>query len=215
MKDIYTERPLNPDTMASLGPIAPLAGSWHGEDGIDTHPQKTGPESEPYVEDWDFEVIDPQSNGPQQLFGMRYHLHITKPGELTAFHDQCGYILYEPDTGKVFMTLSIPRAQAAMAVGTAKPGDRSVTLHAERGSMENGIVSNPFLEENFRTTAFDITFKFNEDGTITYEETTFLEIPGVEGVFKHTDVNTMHMVGAARPNAAMIDEGLLNRNPRG
>ena len=95
-KDIYTEAPANPDTLSMLGPIAPLAGKWFGDDGVDTHPQAGGPETEPYVETWDFEVMDPQNNGPQVLYGLRYHVHITKPGELAAFHDQVGYLLYEP-----------------------------------------------------------------------------------------------------------------------
>ena len=38
-KDIYTEAPANPDTLSMLGPIAPLAGKWFGDDGVDTHPQ--------------------------------------------------------------------------------------------------------------------------------------------------------------------------------
>ena len=48
-KDIYTEAPANPDTLSMLGPIAPLAGKWFGDDGVDTHPQAGGPETEPYM----------------------------------------------------------------------------------------------------------------------------------------------------------------------
>ena len=33
-KDIYTEAPANPDTLSMLGPIAPLAGKWFGDDGF-------------------------------------------------------------------------------------------------------------------------------------------------------------------------------------
>ena len=212
--DIYTEAPANPDTAAELGPLAPLPGTWRGNDGVDTHPQADGPETEPYHEQWKFELLDPQNNGPQVLYGMRYHVAITKPGELAAFHEQVGHILYEPETNKIFMTLPIPRGQAAMAVGEAKPGAKSFTLRAVRGSTENGIVSNPFLEEAFKTVAWEITFTFNEDGTFDYEQTTTLVIPGEEKGFKHTDRNHLHLVAAAAPNAMMIDEGLLNRNPR-
>ncbi len=212
--DIYTEAPASADTLANLGPLAALAGKWFGDDGVDTHPEASGPVAEPYVETWTFEVMDPQNNGPQVFYGLRYHVAITKPGELSAFHDQVGYILWEPETGKIYMTLAIPRAQIAMAEGTAAPGDRKITLRAERGSMVNGICSNPFLEEAFRTKSWEVAFTFNEDGTFDYEQTTVLEIPGVKGDFLHTDANHMRMIEAPRPNAAMIEEGLLVRTGR-
>ena len=176
-KDIYTENPADPDTLANLGPLAPLAGTWYGDQGVDTHPVAEGTES-----------------------------------ELTAFHDQVGYILYEPASGKIYMTLAIPRAQVAMAEGTAKPGDKQIHLRAERGSTMNGICSNPFLEKNFQTTSWDFTF--NDDGTISYEEDTVLVIPGVPKEFHHTDKNTLKMIAAPRPNPMMVEEGLCNRNPK-
>lgn len=213
-EDIYTENPSDPDTLANLGPLAPLAGEWYGDAGVDVHPVAEGTEEEPFVERQSWELLDAQNSGPQQFFGLRYHFAITKPGELTAFHEQVGHLLWEPSTGKIYMTLSIPRAQVAMAEGTAKPGDRSITLRAVRGSTVNGICSNPFLEKNFRTKSWEVTFRFNEDGTISYEETTVLEIPGVEREFLHTDRNTLRMIAAPRPNPAMIDAGLFNRNPR-
>ncbi len=212
--DIYTEAPAEADALAHLGPLAPLAGKWYGEDGVDTHPEATGPVAEPYHETWTFEVIDPQNNGPQVFYGLRYHVFITKPGELRAFHDQVGYLLWEPETGKVYMTLAIPRGQIAMAEGESQPGAKEIRLRAVRGSMQNGICSNPFLEEAFLTKSWDVVFKFHEDGTFSYEQDTILEIPGVKGDFHHTDANRLHMIEGPRPNPAMVEEGLCNRNPR-
>ncbi len=212
--DIYTEAPADPNTAANLGPLAPLPGVWQGNEGVDTHPQVDGPETEPYHETWRFELLDPQNNGPQVLYGLRYHVAITKPDELNAFHEQVGHILWEPETGKIFMTLSIPRGQVAMAVGQAKPGDKQFTLRAVRGSTECGIVSNPFLEEAFRTDAWEITFRFLEDGRFEYDQRTTLTIPNVPQPFAHTDHNRLHLVAAVAPNAAMIEAGLLNRNPQ-
>jgi hypothetical protein len=37
------------------------------------------------------------------------------------------------------------------SVGKAAPDAKSFTLEAVRGSLTNGIVSNPFLEQAFRT----------------------------------------------------------------
>ena len=54
-KDIYTENPADPDTLANLGPLAPLAGTWYGDQGVDTHPVAEGTESEPFVETLTFE----------------------------------------------------------------------------------------------------------------------------------------------------------------
>ena len=101
--------------------------------------------------------IDPQTNGPQLLYGLRYHVHIVKPGEVETFHDQVGYWLWEPATRTVYQTLSIPRAQVAMASGRARAGARKFTVRAERGSTVNGICSNPFLEHAYRTVEWSIT----------------------------------------------------------
>lgn len=60
-KDIYTENPADPDTLANLGPLAPLAGTWYGDQGVDTHPVAEGTESEPFVETLTFELLDPQT----------------------------------------------------------------------------------------------------------------------------------------------------------
>ena len=57
--DIYTEAPASADTLANLGPLAPLAGKWYGEDGVDTHPEAEGPVAEPYHE----KPVSPQHRG--------------------------------------------------------------------------------------------------------------------------------------------------------
>ena len=56
-----------------------------------------------------------------------------------------------------------------MAVGQAAPDAKSFTLDAVRGSLINGIVSNPFLEQAFRTDRYTIKVDIHEDGTWSYE----------------------------------------------
>ena len=90
--------------------------------------------------------IDPQANGPQLFYGLRYHTHILKPGEATTFHDQVGYWLWEPATGLILQTLAIPRGQIALAKGFASPDANSFKVSASRGETENGICSTIFLE---------------------------------------------------------------------
>jgi hypothetical protein len=144
--DIYTEPAGDPDTLAYLGPLASMAGVWEGVRGEDQHPTAEGTGADSYVERYELQPIDRQTNGPQLFYGLRYHTHIVKPGEVETFHDQVGYWLWEPATGTVIQTLAIPRGQIAMAVGHAAPDARSFRLESVRGSETNGIVSNPFLE---------------------------------------------------------------------
>ena len=91
--DIFTEPDADPDTLRNLGPLAPLAGSWLGDSGLDVHPRTLGPVQSAFVERYDLEPIDPQTNGPQLFYGLRYHTRITQPGETAMFHDQVGYCM--------------------------------------------------------------------------------------------------------------------------
>ncbi len=198
--DIFTEPEFDPDTLRNLGPLAGMAGTWEGAPGSDDHPVAAGSETSAYVERYDLQPIDPQTNGPQLLYGLRYHVHVVKPGEVQTFHDQVGYWLWEPATGTVWQTLAIPRAQVAMAQGTAAPDARRFTVRARRGSTVNGICSNPFLEHAFRTLEWSVTVTVNGDGTFSYEQETLLQIPGRPEPFRHLDRNTLHRVAPPRPN---------------
>lgn len=80
-RDVFTEPVPDPNTIEHLGPLRALAGVWVGERGIDTHPVGTGTEDNQYVERIELQPIDAQTNGPQLLYGLRYHVHIVKPGE--------------------------------------------------------------------------------------------------------------------------------------
>ena len=74
----FAENSGDPDTVANLGPLAALAGTFEGE-GTDEHPVAGGTEIEPFVERYELAPIDRQTNGPQLLYGLRYHTHIVKP----------------------------------------------------------------------------------------------------------------------------------------
>jgi hypothetical protein len=145
-EDIYTEPEPDVHTLANLGPLTGMAGIWIGTRGLDVNPKPDGPEKQAFIEHVELQPIDAQTNGPQLFYGLRYHTRIVKPGDVETFHDQVGHWLWEPATGAVIQTLSIPRGQAAMAVGRAAADARSFRLEAVRGSETNGIVSNPFLE---------------------------------------------------------------------
>ncbi len=203
-EDIYTEGEPDVDTLANLGPLAAMAGIWTSTQGLDVAPKADGPEKKAYIETYELQPIDAQANGPQLLYGLRYHTHILKPDDPETFHDQVGYWLWEPKTGTVSLTLSIPRAQVAMATGRAAPDAKKFTLEAVRGSLTNGIVSGPFLEYAFRTERYTITVTINADGTWSYEQDTLLIIPGQTEPFHHTDRNTLRKIGEPTPNPTAL-----------
>lgn len=198
--DIFTE-PANvaPDTLANLGPLRRLAGEWRSSNGLDINPKAEGPERRTFIEHMLFEPIDPQANGPQLFYGLRYHTHINTPEEDIAFHDQVGHWLWEPATGLVIQTLSIPRGQVAIAGGHAKVDDDKIIVCAERGSTEYGICSTAFLEYAFRTDRYRLEITFNADGTLSYVSETTLDVRG-QGAFIHRDVNTLVRVAEAKAN---------------
>jgi hypothetical protein len=202
-EDIFTEpENIDPDTLANLGPLRRLAGTWEGKKGIDLNPKAEGPQRREFTERMVFEPIDPQANGPQLFYGLRYHTHILATDEDATFHDQVGYWLWEPATGLVMQTLAIPRAQIAMAAGHAKPDDTKLVLTAKRGETEYGICSTAFLEHAFRTDSYRIEVTFNPDGSWSYAQDTMLMVHGKP--FQHRDVNTLVKVAEPQPNPLML-----------
>ena len=198
--DIYTEPEPDPDTLANLGPLTPMAGVWEGAGGADEHPESYGVGRDAFGERFELEPIDAQTNGPQLFYGLRYHTHITKPGEVETFHDQVGYWLWEPATGTVTLTLGIPRGQVLLAGGQAEPDATEFEVRAAVGSEVYGILSNPFLDRNFRTLSYRMHVTINADGTWSYEEEGMLVIPGQGEPFAHTDRNTLTRVAPPVPN---------------
>lgn len=200
-EDIYTE-PANLDvnTLKNLGPLTGMAGIWEGTRGLDVKPKADGPRKQAYVERIELQPIDPQTNGPQVLYGLRYHVHVVKPEQVKTYHDQVGYWLWEPATGTVIQTLTIPRAQVAMAAGKAAPDATSFELVASRDSETYGIRSTPFLEYAFKTVEYRIKVSINPDGTWSYNEDTVMMIRGQTEPFHHTDRNTLTKVAEPTPN---------------
>jgi hypothetical protein len=215
--DIYTEPEFDADTLANLGPLGPMAGTWEADRGDNLHPIGPGSDLEggtvedrglrvPYIEHYDLQPIDPQTNGPQLFYGLRYHVHIVKPGEVETFHDQVGYWLWEPATKTITHMLAIPRAQVAMAAGIAEPDATEFEVTATAGAAYYGILSNPFLETNFQTLSFTIKVTVNNDGTWSYFEDTVMQLPDRPEPFHHTDENTLTRVAAAAPNPVAAAE---------
>jgi len=200
-KDIYTEPSnIDVDTLANLGPLRGMAGIWQGQRGLDVKPKAEGPKKQAYVERMELQPIDPQTNGPQLLYGLRYHTHVVKPEQIKTYHEQVGYWLWEPATETVIHTLTIPRGMTVMAGGKASANAMEFELLATEESEHYSICSAPFLDYAFKTVEFRIKVIIHDDSTWTYEEDTVLLIKDVAEPFHHTDRNTLVKIAEATAN---------------
>ena len=215
--DIYTEPDADPDTLANLGPLRGLAGIWESTAGGDDHPVGPGSDIDGpvvdgglhnvFVERYELQPIDPQTNGPQLFYGLRYHTHIVKPGEVETFHDQVGYWLWEPAANMVLHMLAIPRGQVVLAGGAAQPDATEFEVSASSGAKSYGILTNPFLDSAFRTLSFRIRVTVHGNGTWSYEEDTVMQLPDRDDPFHHLDRNTLSRVEAPTLNPLMQPGG--------
>ncbi len=203
--DIFTEpEPIDPDTLANLGPLRRLAGVWEGRKGVDLNPKVAGPERRAYIERIELQPIDPQANGPQLFYGLRYHVHINTEEEDITFDDQVGYWLWEPATGLVMQTVAIPRGQVLLAGGEAHLDGSGLTVRAKRGDTQYAISSTAFLEHAFRTDSFELTITFNTDGSWSYISNLMLSVRGQPEAFRHCDRNTLTKVAEPIPNPSAL-----------
>jgi len=214
-EDIYTEAEGDDDALANLGPLRALAGIWTSDVGADVHPVGPGSditgtvidhdEHNVFVERYELQPIDPQTNGPQLFYGLRYHTHIVQPGEIETFHDQVGYWLWEPAARTVVFSLSIPRGQVVLAAGPAEPDAREFEVSAAFGSETFGILSNPFLDRAFRTVSFRMRVTVHDDDRWSYEQHTEMRMPDRADLVDHLDRNTMTRIGEPMPNPLARD----------
>lgn len=199
--DIYTEpRDIDVNTLNNLGPLRPMAGIWTGQRGVDLKPKAEGPKEQAFIERIELQPIDPVTNGPQLLYGLRYHTHITKPNQVKTYHEQVGYWLWEPATQTVMHTLAVPRGVIAMAAGQVQLDATEFELNATEGLDTWGICSAPFLAHAFKTVAFRINVRIHSDGTWSYAEDTVLQIKGQDALFHHTDQNLLSLLAEPMPN---------------
>jgi len=176
-------------------PLTLLLGKWIGERGLDKAPDANAdPDSTPFTDELMFTVAGPAKNAEEQeLVAVKYHHVVRKQENGLIFHDQIGHWIYEPSTGLVMHSLSIPRAVCVLAGGSIeKTGDETIfEVESKAGSETFGIVQSPFMAEKARTTAFHmrLSVKGNE---MNYEETTSLHIYGKD--FKHVDKSTLKRI---------------------
>jgi hypothetical protein len=200
-RDIHSRpRDIDVDTLANLGPLRPLAGVWRGLAGVDVNAGPDGARTAEFEETIELQPIDPQTNGPQLLYGLRYHSRMTKPGEVGTYHGQIGYWLWEPATGLLIHSFTIPRGQVVLAQGRAAADAKVLEVSATRGTTRDGICSIDFLEESFRTDSFTMSVTVHADGSWSYFQDTVMQVLGQPEPFHHTDKNKLVKIGEPVPN---------------
>jgi hypothetical protein len=181
------------DAHDELGPLAGLAGTWEGDKGTDTAPDddRVSKEINRYRERMTFAPTGLVENHDQKLYGLRYATTAWRLGAEDPFHEELGYWLWDADASQVLRCFMIPRGVTVIAGGTAEPDAKSFQLAAEVGSETYGICSNRFLDEQFKTVRYELTFELRDANTIVYREDTVLKIKGQDELFHHTDENTL------------------------
>jgi hypothetical protein len=193
--DIFAKADADPDVLANLGPLRPLAGIWEGDEGIDIAPSANGAAEHRFRERMIFEPMGPVQNGPQTLYGLRYATTAWPLGEQDAFHEEQGYWLWEPAERQIMRCFIVPRGVTVNAGGTAAADANAFELFADVGSELYGITSNPYLGKTKRTVRYELQVTIHADGRFSYAEDTQLEIDGQQALFHHTDSNTLTKVG--------------------
>jgi len=180
------------ELIQNLGPLGPLAGTWEGEQGIDTAPSKEqGQKETPFRERMIFEPFGPVVNGLQSLYALRYSRTAWPLGEENPFHEDVGYWLWDAEAQHVLRCIIVPRGIAVEAGGLAESNSKTFTMKAEVGSETYGILSNRYLNKNAKTVRYEFTVTIHDDGSFSYSENSQLQIQGVADIFHHTDKNTL------------------------
>lgn len=174
-----------------LGPLAPLAGIWEGDQGQDVAPAAQGAKESKYRERITFEPLGPVKNGAQVLYGLRYATTAWRLGEAEAFHEEVGYWLWDATAGDVMRCFIVPRGVVVNAGGKSQPAAKEFSMQAECGSTVFGVLSNPYLEQNFKTVRYELKVTVHDENCFSYwEDTQLMRQPGTE-IFHHTDQNKL------------------------
>lgn len=179
----------------NYGPLGALIGKWIGKRGLDVSPEADGgTDRTPFIDELTFVPAGPADNTEtQDLVAVRYHHIVRKEENGLIFHDQIGHWLYEAKTGAVMHSLSIPRGVCLLAGGKVQQEDQRYVFQvsAKAGDADFGIVQSPFMLENAKTKAFDMTMTVEGDW-LNYKENTFLFIYGKD--FDHMDKSELKRV---------------------
>jgi len=121
----------------NLGPLAALAGTWEGAQGIDFSRVHSKEKETRFRERIVFEPLGPVRNGPQELYGLRYSMTAWRMGEKDAFHEELGYWLWDGGNKQVLRCFMVPRGVVINAGGDAEDDSVSFHLSARHAVMDS------------------------------------------------------------------------------
>lgn len=177
------------------GPLAQLLGKWVGSRGVDVAPDNQAQiDKSAFTDEMVFTLSGPAVNAEEQeLVSVKYHHIVRRSENGLIFHDQIGHWIYEPSTGLVMHSLSIPRGLTLLAGGelSTKNDEAVFSVKAELGSETFGISQSPFMIKKAKTKAFEMVLKVKEN-ELSYREVTSLFIYGKD--FEHVDSSTLQRV---------------------
>jgi hypothetical protein len=178
------------------GPLAPLAGEWQGDGGLDcaySHAERRVLDT-PYRERLSFTPFGPVVNGRQTLYGLDYRTAMWRGDEENPFHTEVGYWLWDAATRELVRAFAVPRGIVVLASGFATPDAQEFTLHAGPDGHRNVIGQNRYLEEHASTERYSVTITIESPDRWSYHESTMLKMIEFQDIFAHTDHNTLHRV---------------------
>lgn len=179
------------------GPLAGLIGEWAGVGGLDSafsHSRGVVYETA-YREKVTMKPFGPVDNGSQSLMGLDYKSAMWRESEDNPFHTEVGYWLWDSATGEVMRCFVVPRGITTLAGGTATADATSFDLAAKLGDPIYGIAENKYLSQKASTISYTATITVDGPDSWSYDEVTTLRMVEFEGLFPHTDSNTLHRVG--------------------
>jgi hypothetical protein len=188
--------------------LTALVGYWEGDGGIDlsyhNRDDETGETS--YFEKAWFKPIPLQENGQQELWGLNYGMTAWRQGEeaMDPFHDEIGFLLWDKVRGQVMRNVVFGRGIAILAGSDAGPNDRELYFKATPGDPSYGILQNRYLMERAEIKAFESTFTFHDNGSLSYTSDLLLRLAATGEEMHHTDRNTLRLVKRIHPSGAEI-----------
>lgn len=187
---------MSQEIINNLGPLASLAGTWEGDQGIDVSRIHSEEKETRFRERIEFVPLGPVCNGPQVLYGLRYSMTAWRLGEDEGFHEELGYWLWDEGRQQVLRCFMVPRGVLINAGGEAEADSRSFHLAAEVGSETYGILSNKYLDESYKTMKYTADITLHDAGHFSYREDTQLWIPVNAAIFHHTDQNELEKISS-------------------
>ncbi len=172
------------------GPLSGLVGRWQGSEGTDVAPEPEGDEESAYYETLLFEAAGDVDNADtQELSIVRYHQVVSRKRNDKVFHNESGYLTWEPAASALSLSFTIPRMVAVLAHGEVAYEDDEIILRFQSvAGTQWGMIESPFMCAHAHTRQFQREIRLREN-SLTYQQTTEIEIYG--RVVQHTDRNTL------------------------